>query len=356
MDETIDRYDDSTVVISTKETIMRRINDIAADNVQRQYGHAGLWHDKYLPAFDPQIKQTHLNEVTQICTYTDAYDDYFGRWKDMLKRMRAQSLELVTQSRMIVGIGEASVRDIGIMLHHTYGVPFIPGSSLKGLAAAYARKLPGWDVKSESYRNLFGDNTQSGVVDFLDALWVPDKLVSPLSVDIINVHYQSYYTRFSQGDSDEEIQHMFMEAPVPNYFVCVKPKVEMLIAVNGPDEWAMTALKLIAIALDEVGVGAKTNAGYGRLRTIGANTDVVVDMNPQDSDSQIVESFSKDHLNIVPKMLANTLPNKLKELENLDASVDVKRRIAREMIALADKNSIGKGKNWYQRLHDIANT
>lgn len=250
---------------------MRRINDIIAQSVQNKHGHAGLWHDKYLPAFDPQSKQTHLQEVTTLCAYNEYYSDYYMRWKDMLKRMQAQSVELVTHSRLIVGIGEASVRDIGIMLHHTYGVPFIPGSSLKGLAAAYARKLPGWDKDSESYRTLFGDGRQSGAVDFMDAIWVPDALVQPLSVDIINVHHQSYYTHFGKGNDDQELQRMFMEAPVPNYFVCVQPNVSLLVAVNGPTVWAQSALELLRLATDEVGIGAKTNAGYGRLRPVGAD-------------------------------------------------------------------------------------
>lgn len=335
---------------------MRRIQNITAHNVQTKGGHAGLWHDKYLPDFEPQTKQTHLDEVTRICKHTEAYVDYYGRWKDLLHRAQARTVELVTQSRMIVGIGEASVRDIGIMLHHTYGVPFIPGSSLKGLAAAYARKLPGWEPNSESYRTLFGDGRQSGVVDFMDAVWVPDPLVHPLSVDIINVHYQSYYTHFGKGNDDQEVQRMFMEAPVPNYFVCVQPNVRLLLAVNGPETWAQSALQLLQLAADEVGVGAKTNSGYGRLHNPAQPRTfrLLEEASTGNVDDELIAKFISDHLQIVTKNIVSQLPNKLQPLRDLVASNYVKRSIAQHMLKMAKDVGAGKGKAWLAELEDIA--
>jgi CRISPR-associated protein Cmr6 len=336
---------------------MRRIQDVNAQSVQEKHGHAGLWHDKYLPAFDPQSKQTHLQEVTRICTYNDCYTDYFERWKYMLRYIQPQPVELVTQSRMIVGIGEASVRDIGIMLHHTYGVPFIPGSSLKGLAAAYARKLPGWDVKSESYRTLFGDGRQSGSVDFLDAIWIPDEQVQPLSVDIVNVHYQSYYTHFSKGNSDQELQRMFMEAPVPNYFVCVQPKVKLLVAVNGPQVWAEAALELLMLATDEIGIGAKTNAGYGRLRPAGLEyIDSSVVQNNEKPDEQRARDYIEKNLKLKPNQVKTEMNNKVKYLlDECDESLRVKQLIARHMLDMAKAVKVDPEKAWYKNLEALVN-
>lgn len=334
---------------------MRRIQNINAQSVQEKHGHAGLWHDKYLPAFDPQSKQTHLQEVTSICMRNAYYTDYFGRWKDMLRHIQAQSVELVTQSRMIVGIGEASVRDIGIMLHHTYGVPFIPGSSLKGLAAAYARKLPEWDVISESYRTLFGDARQSGAVDFLDAIWIPDEQTQPLSVDIVNVHYQSYYTHFSKGDNEQEIQRMFMEAPVPNYFVCVQPKVKLLVAVTGPQAWAEVALKLLMLATDEIGIGAKTNAGYGRLRPAGLEyIDSAVVQNNEKSDDQRARDYIEKNLQLKPNQVKAEMNNKVNYLlDECDESLPVKQLIARHMLEMAKAVKVDPEKSWYKKLEAL---
>src|SRR5207302_10163433 len=47
------------------------------------------------------------------------------------------------KGRMIIGLGDESVLETAITLHRTYGVPYIPGSALKGLAAAYVRQRLG---------------------------------------------------------------------------------------------------------------------------------------------------------------------------------------------------------------------
>jgi len=39
-----------------------------------------------------------------------------------------------------------------------------------------------------------------------------------------------------------------------------------LLAVTGPEEWTETAIQILKIAVEESGAGAKTAAGYGRMR------------------------------------------------------------------------------------------
>lgn len=55
----------------------------------------------------------------------------------------------VADSRLLVGLGNAHVKETHLNLHHTYGVPYIPGSSLKGICRHY--------VVSEIL-DRFGDN------------------------------------------------------------------------------------------------------------------------------------------------------------------------------------------------------
>jgi CRISPR-associated protein Cmr6 len=49
------------------------------------------------------------------------------------QNIKTFSLALHPQSRLIVGIGNPSPAETGILLHHIYGVPYIPGSALKGI-------------------------------------------------------------------------------------------------------------------------------------------------------------------------------------------------------------------------------
>jgi CRISPR-associated protein Cmr6 len=128
------------------------------------------------------------------------YVHAFGRWEKSLKQSGAVSCEIALASRLLVGHGNASATEVGLTVHHTWGVPMIPGSALKGLCAHYTAATygakdsgktgfagPEWEdeprrriegAPGDYYRALFGvpdvDNDASaGLVIFHDALYVP---------------------------------------------------------------------------------------------------------------------------------------------------------------------------------------
>src|SRR5207245_4481556 len=105
-----------------------------------------------------------------------AYRSYFERWQMVLaEEYGAQTRRAQIKGRMIVGLGSESVLETSISLHRTYGVPYIPGSALKGLAANYARqKLSDeWHKDGEAYKVVFGDTDDAGYLTFFDALYIP---------------------------------------------------------------------------------------------------------------------------------------------------------------------------------------
>jgi len=63
-------------------------------------------------------------------------DAYLQRW--LATTENSQSFEGVLQDRMVIGLGSGTVLETGFTLHHVTGLPFVPGSALKGLARAYA--------------------------------------------------------------------------------------------------------------------------------------------------------------------------------------------------------------------------
>ncbi|MGH8652505.1 MAG: type III-B CRISPR module RAMP protein Cmr6 [Gammaproteobacteria bacterium] len=79
------------------------------------------------------------------------YEKAYLRRLDDFKKLpsRAEGLFEV-KGRLIVGLGGENVLETGISLHHTYGVPIIPGSSLKGLAAHYCDQT--WGAANEEFR------------------------------------------------------------------------------------------------------------------------------------------------------------------------------------------------------------
>src|SRR5579883_52355 len=104
--------------------------------------NAGLWLDKYFGegSEDNERKRLLVSQVADIKT-PDVYGKFFERWEQTLESCGAKCRRAQVKGRMAVGLGGGSVIETHITLHRTYGVPYIPGSALKGLALRYARRL-----------------------------------------------------------------------------------------------------------------------------------------------------------------------------------------------------------------------
>lgn len=229
--------------------------------------HAGLWLEKCLSdvAEKGPGRQEHFRQLDRLSVPAE-YRRFFQRWRDSVQALQpyTETAEATVQGRMVVGLGAESVLETAIMLHRAYGVPYIPGSALKGLAAAAAHKHledPKWRKLGEDgkigewHHILFGDQEASGYVTFHDALWIPNGERFPLDLDVMTVHHPDYY----QGSSPPS------DCDSPNPVAFVSARGRYLLALTGPKEWASTAMNLLVEALENDGIGAKTAAGYGRL-------------------------------------------------------------------------------------------
>jgi CRISPR-associated protein Cmr6 len=262
---------------STRREVLKGVR---AD--QHAGANVGLWLDKYLGDFDERKKEEKkaalVKQISGI-SVPDIYRKFYeGRWQELLKDCGALNpREVVVSGRMAVGLGSDSVLETSIALHRTYGVPYIPASALKGLALRYARKhlerqnakgedIGEWKRKDHTER-LFGTPSEAGYITFFDALYVPDsgkkvKGVSrPLAPDVMTVHHPKYY----QSNEARVEPPADWDDPKPVPFISATGKY--LIAVTAPDaeEWIEITLTILETALKEVGIGAKTSSGYGRM-------------------------------------------------------------------------------------------
>lgn len=239
--------------------------------------------------------------------YGAAYDRHrasFDGAETALQEFRAAS-------RLLAGHGIHSVSESGLKLHHTYGVPLIPGSSLKGIArhyvlrnfagyeganekeapipAAYecgelngaflpgptmdperAAKLPPeeWHTQFTAFDMLFGRQDFRGVLTFHDAWLIPEGAPpTPFLQDVITPHHEKYNAGETYRHRGQDLRYppADWDEPVPVPLVTVKPGCAFLVAIEGPEEWRNLAMDILGRALEREGVGAKTNAGYGRL-------------------------------------------------------------------------------------------
>jgi CRISPR-associated protein Cmr6 len=181
-----------------------------------------------------------------------------------------------TAGRTIIGFGGASPLEAGITLHATYGLPYIPGTALKGLASHYCHRIwgttdPNYRGQEEgdapvgdAFRTLFGTQEEGGLVVFHDGWLLPASASGCLREDVLTPHHSDYYMK---PDSELKPPSDF-DDPNPVTFLSVSGVFRIVISAGHPElpkEWVERAFELLTTALADWGVGGKTSTGYGRL-------------------------------------------------------------------------------------------
>jgi CRISPR-associated protein Cmr6 len=232
------------------------------------HSHAGLWLDRYLPEWpgDSSKKgETFTQHIGHACqlkpppVYQAAYERWRGYAVEQAARQSAACWAGKVDGRLFLGLGGASPLEAAISLHHTYGVPKLPGSALKGLARAYAEAA---SIDPGLAETLFGRETKgegedwdggdAGYLVFHDAWWIPDG--PPLAQEIVTVHHAEYYAQTQTEATD-------FDSPTPNAQIAIRGS--FLFAVEGLEGWGREGLRWLQAGLRNWGAGAKTAAGYG---------------------------------------------------------------------------------------------
>ncbi|MBX6382269.1 MAG: type III-B CRISPR module RAMP protein Cmr6 [Microbispora sp.] len=170
-----------------------------------------------------------------------------------------RTLVLRIEGAVVTGTGAGAIRDVGIELHGTYGWPILPGSSLKGVAREYARQI------GTPYTEIFGSAPEEepqlpGSVTFFDAL--PSAAGVEVAVHTMTPHTRGYRSAVDAGQGPAAPgEHI---NPIPINFL-VAAGGTFVAHLSGPPEDVEIAAGLLSKAVYDLGVGAKTAAGYGYL-------------------------------------------------------------------------------------------
>jgi len=189
------------------------------------------------------------------------------RWGYMLSTYaHLEHFSTFPEWRFVVGLGGANVLETSMTLHRLYGLPIIPGSALKGLARAYAEMVLGKAPDDPEVVAVFGKPPgstplETGEIIFFDAI----PITSPkFKLDVMTPHFQKYY----QGSSDPPAD---WQDPNPIHFLTVE-KTQFLFAVAARREagkdYVGQAKTWLEKGLAELGIGAKTAAGYGYFEEV----------------------------------------------------------------------------------------
>ena len=148
----------------------------------------------------------------------------------------------------------------GTCLHPLYGFAYIPATGLKGMARAAALEF---GLSPEDVRKIFGgepdeDHQETGEICFHDAWPIS---WPKLALDIATPHHTKYYQKTdTPGDWEQPVPLSFLVIPAGTEF-------EFLLKLrraDGDRNLLTKAKDCLAYALERLGAGGKTNAGYGR--------------------------------------------------------------------------------------------
>ena len=160
---------------------------------------------------------------------------------------------------LVCGLGTAHVLETALTLHHIWGVPYIPGSSLKGVCrqVAFWKLVEGKSIPENELENfqkkfygelaidnedmlvyqlLFGAQDFKGLLLFLD-VYPECNNEKIFKLDIMNPHYSKYY-----GDSTGRTPPGDWENPTPIFFLTVKEGVKFRFVVLF-DNWRWEKIK-----------------------------------------------------------------------------------------------------------------
>ncbi len=269
--------------------IFPRVND----------AHAGLLMQRGLTDWEESeksIKAQLINTIANV-TASDLYLLAFNRWLDATHEDGNDNFATVTakvDGRLFTGLSLGGTLETGATTHHTYGMPMLAGSSVKGAVRSYTEHLfaernEDGTLKFEKSDNtnkiiiqeqkqqildlLFGadndagDDDSQGDAGYLiwhDAWWIPmvndqGSLLTgtdykPFVGDVVTVHHPKYYNR----ELDEALN---MENPVPNQQVAIQGSFYFVI--EGEQKWVHFARELLKETIANVGLGSKGSSGYG---------------------------------------------------------------------------------------------
>lgn len=225
----------------------------------------GLLMDRYLAFGDNRGQLQLLRELTDRKALLPDFQGqreliaaYDARWQRTAEELGAITFSARPHWRVIVGRGTNDVLEMGITLHPVFGFPIVPATALKGLSRAFAQWV--LETPEEELDRLLGKADEQGALRG-DLLFLEGGPADPPVVerDVINPTFGAYYR-------DPKTPPGSYLSPSPNFFLALGARSRYRFGVaslSGDREVAERGVQWLQGALTELGVGAKSAAGYG---------------------------------------------------------------------------------------------
>lgn len=256
-------------------------NDARAATLEDK-GNRGLWYTRFFDHYQADWTLQDEAKKDWVCSNAkpsgdrQQLDNQALRQLDLLAALGGHAAVFKTDWHFATGLGLPHPVENGLAWHPTLGVPYLAGSGVKGLVKAWVEV---WDesLTTEADRTqrserwfgtTAGEAGTAGAFLFFDALPIVPVL---LTADVMTPHLGKWY---EQGDEltaalEPERLPADWHDPVPVPFLVVK-QAQLLfgIAPRRPEYAAELpdVMQALEQALNWLGAGAKTAAGYGQMQ------------------------------------------------------------------------------------------
>jgi CRISPR-associated protein Cmr6 len=253
--------------------VMPLYKDLREGNFDKNNdSHSGLWYERFFNGYDNQWsvkdkgKFGWVKNASKKCGSSFALELCRKRRLQLVNALSGDFQVFDTAWNFVSGLGLAHPVENGFAWHPTLGVPYLSGSAVKGLVRAWLEWVEGDEV--DLWLGSEDEGLEcAGKLIFFDAVPVePVELVA----DVMTLHMGRWYERGGNiknfGDVGKFPADWHDPNPVP--FLAVK-RASFLFAVAPRDSSGVDlvepALVALGNALEWLGAGAKTGAGYGHL-------------------------------------------------------------------------------------------
>ncbi|MDY0136090.1 MAG: type III-B CRISPR module RAMP protein Cmr6 [Thiomicrospira sp.] len=264
-------------------------------------GHAGLFFQKFFDGFNRQFsdfedkdhaKRDFLEKFAGHQGNETALNQACLRQIELVEKLGGQWFVVSTTeaSAFVTGLGNLHPVENGFLWHHTLGTPYMQGSAIKGILRSWLEIHLGYGAPDSGdaqqdlvdLQRYFGSDhkdpkqqkldQQAGKLVFFDAIPIDRPR---LKTEVMTPHMGNYYAQGAKNPGQADTIPADWHSPTPIPFLVVD-KASFLISFaprmtlpaqdkqNISEELSdlATALKN---ALAQMGAGAKTATGFGRL-------------------------------------------------------------------------------------------
>lgn len=242
--------------------------------------HAGLWFERYFNAYQSDFTDIDNNQRADYLKAiarkqhgdTTRLKRQALRQRQLLISENGQARLMTCQGNFVTGLGNAHPLENGFTWHPTLGMPYLPGSSVKGLLRSLIETSYHGADKTEVLTLWFGsaskepdDNQQAGALIFLDALPVQ---ACDLHVEVMTPHQGDWYAKCAQQPHAGKAQPGDWHNPVPVTYLVARNltlQFAVLPRPGAPQVDFNHVWQALEHALAWLGAGAKTAIGFGQF-------------------------------------------------------------------------------------------